>query len=376
MNKELLVVGVDPGITTGYAVLNLDGELIRLKSAKYLTLSTLISEVVDEGKVVVVGTDVRYSPKFVDKFCSKLNARLFSPKEDMKVGFKQRLTSQYKTRDDHQRDALAAALFAYGEVKDVIARVDAHLKREGKEHLSDQARLIVLQGMPIADAIPSLEEKEKIEVKVKKRIREKVKKSVRFAEHEEYLKRMNQELQRQVQQLNERLERVTGKMNKIVNQKIMSVLEIKNRKIDLLQQQVSEQQNEVQSLKKSLADIHSLIMTTENKVCAKKFKTLNIDEILSAVKKGDVILVDDPNSFSEKTFDFLRDKVDTILYKKKPGKYVSEKPFNWVNVENLGIVEREEFALVNKDTLEKEKKQANLLFKLVEEYQEERRGSL
>ncbi|MEK6860977.1 MAG: DUF460 domain-containing protein, partial [Nanoarchaeota archaeon] len=97
-NSELLIVGLDPGITTGYAVLNIKGELIRLKSSKKLTISSIIDEIINDGKVVMVGTDVKYVPKYIEKFASKFNAKIIHPDYDMKVGFKTRLTENFKVK--------------------------------------------------------------------------------------------------------------------------------------------------------------------------------------------------------------------------------------------------------------------------------------
>ena len=58
MTKEPLIVGIDPGITTAYAVLDTKGSLIKLKSSKKLNLSTVINEILQiDGKIIAVGSD-------------------------------------------------------------------------------------------------------------------------------------------------------------------------------------------------------------------------------------------------------------------------------------------------------------------------------
>ena len=42
--KPLLIVGIDPGITAGYAVLDINGKIIKVRSSKQLDLNSLISE--------------------------------------------------------------------------------------------------------------------------------------------------------------------------------------------------------------------------------------------------------------------------------------------------------------------------------------------
>src|SRR3989338_2158424 len=181
MQKQLIIVGIDPGITTAYAILDLKGTLLNLKSSKLLTLYIMIEEIVEVGKVVVVGTDVKYSPHYIEKFAAKLNAKLIHPKEDIPVGFKTRITKEFKVRDAHQRDALTAALLAWKEIESLVKKVGEILKEEGKEHLFDEVLQLALKGMNIADAVKTLEIKPQKKL-AKKRIRIKVKKSFRLIE--------------------------------------------------------------------------------------------------------------------------------------------------------------------------------------------------
>ena len=190
-NSELLIVGLDPGITTGYAVLNIKGELIRLKSSKKLTISSIIDEIINDGKVVMVGTDVKYVPRYIEKFASKFNAKIIHPDYDMKVGFKTRLTENFKVKDAHQRDSLAAAIYAFKEIQPLMKRVDEVLKKEGKEHILDRVKEHVISGLSISDSINRLETKPSEEEKPRKRIKSKIKKSYRIINENQYLKKYN-----------------------------------------------------------------------------------------------------------------------------------------------------------------------------------------
>ena len=52
LQQDLIIVGIDPGATTGYAVLGIEGNLIHLYSSKQLDLNLLISETISHGKVI------------------------------------------------------------------------------------------------------------------------------------------------------------------------------------------------------------------------------------------------------------------------------------------------------------------------------------
>ena len=112
-DKNLLIVGIDPGITVGYAVLGIDGNLIGLGSSKALDLNSLISEIIKFGRVVLVGTDKFKTPSLVHAFATKLGAEVVNPKEDLKVEEKKESVSDLKHANEHEGDALAAALLAY-----------------------------------------------------------------------------------------------------------------------------------------------------------------------------------------------------------------------------------------------------------------------
>ena len=152
-------MGIDPGITSAYAILNTEGELLKLRSAKELSLNKLLAEITAEGKVLVIGTDVKHIPGLIEKFSARVGAKVIMPEEDMKVGFKERVTESYNPHNDHQRDALAAALHAFKEVQPALQKVDEALKRIGKEQLSDDMKILVLKGMNITNALEVLEKK-------------------------------------------------------------------------------------------------------------------------------------------------------------------------------------------------------------------------
>src|SRR3989338_1965903 len=71
-DRKLLIVGIDPGITTAYAVLDIEGKLIKTSSSKEFGLNQIISETTELGKVVLVGTDKSKIPNLVHLFAAKL----------------------------------------------------------------------------------------------------------------------------------------------------------------------------------------------------------------------------------------------------------------------------------------------------------------
>ena len=109
--KKLLIAGIDPGTTLGYAVIDLEGNLVQINSSKNLDINSLISELIDFGKIVVIGTDKKKNPSFIERLGVKLGAKVIAPEYDLKVVEKRGLVKEYKTNNQHEIDALASAFF-------------------------------------------------------------------------------------------------------------------------------------------------------------------------------------------------------------------------------------------------------------------------
>ena len=142
--RSLLIAGIDPGITTAYAVLDIEGKLIKTNSSKNFDLNQLISEIIKIGKVVLVGTDKSKTPNLVYMAATKLGARIIGPHEDLKVDEKRRMIYGIKVEDDHQGDALAAALFAWKSLKPLLDKIDSFAKDNRKGEIKDRIKELVI----------------------------------------------------------------------------------------------------------------------------------------------------------------------------------------------------------------------------------------
>lgn len=376
MDEGLLIVGIDPGITAAYAALNTKGELIKLKSGKHLNLNTILQEITQAGKVIAVGTDVKHSPKFVEKFCSRLNARLIPPKEDMKIGFKKRYTQSFRCDNDHQRDALAGALYAYRELEPLLKKINVFLKKEGKEHLKYDTTILAVRGMAIKDAVNSLEKKEEGR-KTKKRIREKIKRSANIVEYNKMLQRENQRLKEETKREGAKLRHLSQNMERVMEEKIKKVVGIKNRRLHEMDILTQTQSREIADLKEKIRDLHRLLLSAKDNVVIKRLKTLGWEEVQTALdEQDDAIFVDNPSIFSQRSLVFIRDHIKTLICSNKPPFAVLQQPFTIINRKDLDLEERERFVVVKKRSLEREKEKSLVLHKIVQQYREERQAVL
>lgn len=160
MNRAL-IVGVDPGTTLGYAILDFEGNLIKVGSSKELNLDYLISELVNYGSVKVVATDKSKVPSFVNKLGARFGAKVINPKKDLKVDFKRSLVKD-KINNEHERDALSVALYAFKQCKNLFRRIDTFLEKKNKEDMADYFKSRVLkEERSMSDIYNELFKKEK-----------------------------------------------------------------------------------------------------------------------------------------------------------------------------------------------------------------------
>ena len=61
--KQLLIVGIDPGTTLGYAAIDFEGNLVKVWSEKNLDMGSLISKLIRLGRPLIVAGDKEYNPE-------------------------------------------------------------------------------------------------------------------------------------------------------------------------------------------------------------------------------------------------------------------------------------------------------------------------
>lgn len=150
-----LIVGIDPGTTTGIAMISLDACFCHVFSKKNLSLSNICSYISECGDPVIVATDVAKPPVLVKKVAATFGAALFSPRDDITQEKKRRLAKAKKLRNRHEKDALAAALNARNSFMNLFLKVDKILKGRGMLYINDDVKdlLIRKKASNIAQAV-------------------------------------------------------------------------------------------------------------------------------------------------------------------------------------------------------------------------------
>ncbi len=121
--RDHVLVGIDPGTTTAAAVVSLDGEVLDRYSSRTADTADVVEWLVERGRPVLVAADVTPMPETVERFRRSFDAAGWTPESDLPVDEKLHRTRETTYENDHERDAVAAALFAFDDHEDQFARV-------------------------------------------------------------------------------------------------------------------------------------------------------------------------------------------------------------------------------------------------------------
>ncbi|MFB6301306.1 MAG: DUF460 domain-containing protein [Haloferacaceae archaeon] len=128
--RDPVIVGIDPGTTTAVAVIDLDGTPLDVHSTRTADTAAVIEWLVERGRPLLVAADVTPMPETVEKFRRSFDAAGWTPTTDLPVDEKLHRTRDAAYDNDHERDALAAALYAYDDHEDQFDRVKAKVPPE------------------------------------------------------------------------------------------------------------------------------------------------------------------------------------------------------------------------------------------------------
>ena len=123
--RDRVIVGIDPGTTTAAAVVGLDGTVHALYSSRTSDTADVTAWIVEQGRPIIVAADVEPMPETVEKFRRSFDAAGWKPTTDLPVDEKLHRTREANYDNDHERDALAAALYAYDDHEDQFERIAA-----------------------------------------------------------------------------------------------------------------------------------------------------------------------------------------------------------------------------------------------------------
>ena len=155
IQDKQLIIGLDPGTTTGIAAIDLDGKLVLIESRKNMSKQDVMLFISSIGRPLILACDINPTPKSLEKVAASLPTRIISPKRNLSKKGKNEIVKEYAEKlntkrvwnNTHEKDALASALFAWGKLKPLIDRVKKRLKTS--EIFEEEIRRYVMQNVII-----------------------------------------------------------------------------------------------------------------------------------------------------------------------------------------------------------------------------------
>jgi predicted RNase H-like nuclease (RuvC/YqgF family) len=159
--KPYLIVGVDPGISTAVALIDIHGRFVNAISRRGFDRSDVLEFIRQHGVPVLIATDVRPAPEFVKKLAATLGVPVYEPPTSLTVEEKRSIFENYSQKypmlrriaDSHIRDAIAAAVKAYMSYESKFRQIDSYATRIGLEINVDTIKAEVIKGATIAEAV-------------------------------------------------------------------------------------------------------------------------------------------------------------------------------------------------------------------------------
>jgi len=274
--SRYLIIGVDPGVVTGLAILTLDGEVLDTVARRSFSRGELTRYVQQWGIPILVATDVGDPPEYVKRLAAMVGAVLYTPGRDLSTEEKAEIVERigWQVKTTHERDALAAAYRAYLEYKPKFERIEKEFGSILKPEQMAYAKALVIRGYSIAQAVSeALKRREKEETKVVyitvekpcSSENEKLSSLVKALQYE------NQQLQREI----EELRRENAALRRAVEDekwKDVKYREMQMR-IEQLLRTLGEKEAEINYLKRAFVEIlmnrerYKLVHKTELSEC-------------------------------------------------------------------------------------------------------------
>jgi hypothetical protein len=183
-----------------------------------MAMSDVIEAIYHVGKPLVIASDVHEMPFSVEKIRRAFNGIPYTPRQDMSVETKLELTAPFPHRNDHERDALAAALDASRSYRNKFQNL---LRRVPPGYDLDDVRAGIVRGQSLEQVLSEIkgkvvrpvDEAPKVEIDAVRDER------IRILDGTvKRLKAVVQELQEELQQRDHEIIRLKARITKIRSQ--------------------------------------------------------------------------------------------------------------------------------------------------------------
>lgn len=306
--RDYIIVGIDPGTTTAIAVLTLEGELRMLHSSRTISIPDVIEMVAEQGRPLIIASDVFPTPNAVEKIRRAFNAVSGSPEDILTAKDKIEFASPYGYSNNHERDAIAAAASVYRKNKNKFEQIK---KKIPAGMNADEVIAQVVRGRSVDAVISALAMKKTKEPEIHGSIktdeealhfRESIRKYEEIIEEmKEYQDELRHELESKDTEIRKLEELIKRQRTEVYKQlKKEKITTIHNKDISRLKIRISEDNRIISELNERINKLkHVRRLEISGKVLPVKIIfSFTRDSILRTqeqvgIKRDDIILLKD-----------------------------------------------------------------------------------
>jgi predicted RNase H-like nuclease (RuvC/YqgF family) len=431
--QKWIIVGFDPGLTVGIAILDLYGNVISTKSFKEISRSEIIKHIISYGKTILVATDVYPAPKMVKKLATTLNSKIYSPNKTFTVSSKTELVDSYLNEissnswpdNAHERDALAAAIKTYKHYEKKLKQIEKRTEKLGlSSEEVEEVKSMVIKGLPISKAIDQVfKSQESLDLETQiveieydmdsideeklKKIEEaarKLKLKIKSQQNQiKHLEGKNEFLNKELTNLSDKNSELENKIERLHYDYSKDILSKKEMSAKLsiikgLQEKYNYERKRRIELEENLSSIKNIRVKelSQKVVPVKIIESFTKEGIKSAydywkIKKGDVVLLSNSKGGGSQTASLLiKTGICAVIVMDKMS-HPAEEEFEKheipvLDAKRIDLKMIDEFAVISRDILREEiekwklkianklkKEQEEKLMGVIEEYRAHRR---
>jgi len=321
--RDYIIVGIDPGTTTAVAVLTLDGELRMLHSSRTISVPEVIEMIAEQGRPLIIASDVFPTPNTVEKIRRAFNAVLGSPEDIITTGDKIEFAKPYGYSNNHERDAIAAAVSVYRKNRNKFEQIK---KKVPPRVDADEAIAQVVRGRSVDAVISELTRRESKEPEAgtaRARADEEVihlRESIRrYEESIQEMKRYHEELKKELGLRENRIRELEGQVSRQRTEAYKQLkrekgIMIRDKEIARLRSRVSESDRRISLLNGRIGKLKTVrrLEISGRVLPVKIIQAFTKDSILRTqeqfgIKKDDIILLKDASGGGTMTAKMLSD---------------------------------------------------------------------
>ena len=357
--KKPIIVGYDPGTTAALAIINTKGEILFLKSKKGFKKGEVIDIITDTGKPLLIAGDRRPLPKSVEKMARTLGCRPFYPKKSLSIVEKNWIIRKFmnEVKDDHEKDALASALYAFRHYSRLFKRTHDILESQGLSKFYDRVVESVVTGEVenIAEAInrmlkakkeikaPKIDQKVLAEKRALDRMVSKLQENIKRLERDvEILKESNKKLKKRLKTRERDIRYYRKKLGEKID---LGSLGIMKRDIDRLKDELKESTDLIEKLKLfrkiELKGYYPIVELREIRDDVAKDLDQNVDLVDRVVLVENIDNAQILNDYKIKTLISLEEPTEEIL-EKVNFPVIVKKDISIEKVKNISVVKKQE----------------------------------